>query len=173
MGSFIIFYCIFIAIVESSIDFKIVKLEACSSSKKSVTIQNCEGNEGQFSLSFDIFRSLPKIHIQLNLFKIENAEFKPIFKSRPIEWCVVAQGKTKANPIVKTFLSNQIGKLPEALRTCPVIGSFVFQNITVSTRMFAILPPASYRLQGKAYDTVDKEIFYFSVLFRIDQDKRN
>jgi hypothetical protein len=45
-------------------------------------------------------------------------------------------------------------------------------NVTISGRMFAILPASTYKLQGKAYDSIDKDIFYFSVLFRIDEEKR-
>jgi hypothetical protein len=107
--------------------------------------------------------------VQLNLFKIEKDQFKPLFKGRPVEWCAVASGKTKTNPIVKTFIATNIQKLPPSVRKCPMQGRLDVKNFTISSKVMAILPVSTYRIQAKSFDSVDKEVMSFSALFKIEE----
>lgn len=108
--------------------------------------------------------------MQLNLFKSEYSQFKPLFKSRPIEWCSLVSGKSSANPIVKTFIKANLDKLPAVVRKCPMEGRLDLKNIVLNSRVMAILPLGIYRIQARSFDKIDKEIMVFSTLFKIDDN---
>lgn len=64
-----LFYLIFILSSVNAVSFKIVRIENCSSSNKSIQIDKCEGFENQITLILNVHRPLNRLNVSSNLNK--------------------------------------------------------------------------------------------------------
>jgi len=91
--------------------------------------------------------------------KLENGEFRNLFKAPAVEWCAaVSNTKAKSNLILK-FMLMTLKKYTKAFTTpCPYFGEHILHNVTMDRSVALFYPAGTYRFILRASDDVDKNI---------------
>ena len=95
--------------------------------------------------------------------------FKSIFKVKAFEWCDMINGKIKIRGMLKTFMDMAIDQFPYGVKKCPIEDKIATFIIPINNKFLKILPTGVYKMTAHGYSKEDHNIFYFSLLLKIDE----
>ncbi|CAG9808927.1 unnamed protein product [Chironomus riparius] len=100
---------------------KFVKVDNCTSTNKSLHIEQCNAINGALNVVVNIFRPLDEVFVKLSLFRREGSYFKPLGKFPILEVCDLMSGATKQNPFVMAVSNIFFFAVPSLRTKCPFL----------------------------------------------------
>ncbi|KAL7010801.1 hypothetical protein ACKWTF_013945 [Chironomus riparius] len=145
---------------------KIENLDPLVSSNKSAIFYLAENHETFIKFDIDFITSVKRMMVKVDFYKKEGSKFRQLFKSSDIDWCQIVSGKSKTNPLIRTFLMPLINKVP-VLSKCPIQGRHNF-NVDFDRKMLIMFPSGTYKLKIVVYNNDDNNIATCIMIMKID-----
>jgi len=105
--------------------------------------------------------------VQVSILKLENDNYRALFKFPPIEWCpLMSNSAKKSNPLIKTLMTIMRKTAKEFVHPCPFIAVHTAHNITLDRSLALIYPKGTYRFILRVSDDVDKNIWTIKLVIQ-------
>lgn len=177
-------FMIFI-VVSPEVTYKIKELEKCYGNEKFLRIEHCNYTNDYFvHIKAHLITSLDSIvvkklyifvvdsisilifKVRVSLFKQDsNGKFREIFNNPAVEWCDIMNVKDSKSIKATSFMMKLSSfffksRFPEFFRKCPFKPFTVDRsNITMDSRIIAMIPTGSYRVRIAIKYKKDEMIF--------------
>ncbi|KAG5668567.1 hypothetical protein PVAND_016504 [Polypedilum vanderplanki] len=133
-----------------------------------MTFEECKVVNTRFFIHVIFQRPIEKFLVHANLYLIEGTNSKQLFKVPEIEWCsIVNNKKTRSSPIFRIFMQPIMKQYPNLFK-CPLVGELKIQNLTLDSKVTAMLPNGIFRIKIHAFNDEDKQAAHVSMVIKME-----
>lgn len=103
----------------------------------------------------------------MKFFKLQNSEFRQVFKVMRIDWCSLMSGDRTSRGFLKGLIDSIKEKVPMIFQRCPYMGLYEIVNASMDKKFLSIYPLGTFRTDMNITNEVGKRIVTASLTIEI------